>query len=265
MTLKIVTQNLLIDLDQWDLRGPLIVSALSDLSADIILFQEVPLKPDNATWIASQLQGYQVFIAPDAGMKIGQEGLAILTRLPVSDHVILDLGTQNRKAQIIHLAHAGQKYAIANTHLFWHNGHAPERLAQAQQILAYLKSLPEPTHFILSGDFNATPDSPTIQWIKQYMRSAYEACHDTEADSTFPTPLQRDWHFGVAQGSKNWTLAKQKTTRDESHMTIDYIFASPELNVMDCTIVCDQPDPKNTVIYPSDHYGLMAIFEPIHI
>jgi len=260
MSLKIGTLNLLIDLDQWEFRGPLIVKEISELSPDLILFQEVSTCPNNVEWIASQLQGYQVYLAPDAGMKIGCEGLAIMTRLPVDEHIILDLGPQNRKAQVLLLTHKGQPYAITNTHLFWRDGFAPERLEQAKQIINYLNSLPEDTQLILAGDFNAEPNSPTIKFIKQSLNSTYEVCHGNEPTSTFPTPLQRSNNLEVIKENDQWKLKKQVNLKIPKNSTIDYIFSGFSLRPSECHVVFNNPDPNNDLIYPSDHYGLLAIF-----
>ncbi len=265
MSLKVVTLNLLIVLDQWEYRAPLIVSELSDLSPDIVLFQEASMIPNTPAWIASQLTGYQFYLAPDAGMKTGQEGLAIFSRLPVTKHEILDLGPQNRKAQIVRIELEGSRFAIANTHLFWHDGHAPERVYQAELILNHLKGLPENVHRILGGDFNDVPNSPTIQLVKTQLQSAYQTIHGEEPKSTFPTPLQRSWRYGVTKNSEEYQLEKQPTKTDEEHTTIDYIFASQGLSVMDCQRVFEHPDPAHPEIYPSDHYGLMAILEPAQV
>lgn len=265
MRLKVVTLNLLIVLDQWEFRAPLIVSELSDLLPDIVLFQEASMIPNNAAQIASQLPGYQVYLAPDAGMKTGQEGLAILSRPPVTCHEILDLGLQNRKAQIVHVELEGSQFAIANTHLFWHDGDSPERVYQAELILDHLKVLPENVNCILGGDFNDVPNSPTIQLVKTQLQSAYYAFHGEEPIATFPTPLQRSWRYGVTKNSEKYQLEKQPTKTDEVHTTIDYIFASHSLSVTDCQRVFEHPDPAHPEVYSSDHYGLMAILEPAQV
>ena len=256
--LRVVTLNILIDLQLWDWRGPAIVSAFKNTSPDIIALQEVHLSPNTAQWIAERLNGYQLYLAPDSGMKLGQEGLAILTRLPISQHIILDLGAQNRKAQVIHFSQSGQEYALINTHLFWQAGHTPERQKQAQMLLDYLEGLPGHIHQILCGDFNDTPLSPTIKLIKKKLRSAYEAKHGFEAPYTFPTPLMRaEAHQASLAANPVLSSPFEKETE-----TIDYIFVSQGLVVHDARLTCDRPHPTNPQFYPSDHYGLLADISP---
>ena len=256
--LRVLTLNILIDLQLWDWRGQAIVAALKDSSPDIIALQEVHLSPNTAQWIAERLDGYQLYLAPDSGMKLGQEGLAILSRLPVSQHIILDLGSQNRKAQVIHFSQTGQKYALINTHLFWQAGYAPERQKQAQMLLDYLEGLPGHIHQILCGDFNDTPTSPTIKLVKTKLRSAYEAKHGHETPFTFPTPLMRaEAHQASLAANPVLSSPFEKETE-----TIDYIFVSPGLEVHDVKLACDSPHPNQPQIYPSDHYGLLAEISP---
>ena len=257
--LKIVTLNILIDLYRWNLRGQLIVTALRDLNPDVIAFQEVDLPTNTAQWIADHLDGYSVFLAPNSGLKEG-EGLAILTRLPIEKHEILDLGPQNRKVQLIYFQQNGETYVLANTHLFWQNGNAPERKAQAQLILNHLADLPVNTHQILCGDFNSEPDSPTISLVKQSMHSAYESINGTEPAFTCPTPLDRSlksrwWQLKNAINQPKNLVLNNKTT-------IDYIFLNPSLQAVQSQLVFDQPYPTHTHLFASDHFGIMAEVKP---
>ena len=98
--LRVVTLNILIDLQLWDWRGPAIVAALKDTSPDIIALQEVHLSPNTAQWIAERLNGYQFYLAPDSGMKLGQEGLAILTRLPLASTSFWILARKTAKPRL---------------------------------------------------------------------------------------------------------------------------------------------------------------------
>jgi endonuclease/exonuclease/phosphatase family metal-dependent hydrolase len=88
------------------------------------------------------------------------------------------------------------------------------------------------------GDMNADPDSETIRTAKQHLHSAYEAIHGCEPEATFPTPLRE---------------SEALTPR-----TIDYIFCSPSLAVVDAALIADTAHPDNRLLYPSDHYGLYS-------
>ena len=105
---SIITINILNDLSQWRKRRQLLVAQISELNPDLIALQEVSLKgsSSNAHWLAQELNRlkneeddlYNVYLCPKTGKKERVEGLAILSRLPVKRHEILDLLTQNRVA-----------------------------------------------------------------------------------------------------------------------------------------------------------------------
>ncbi|MCJ7696390.1 MAG: endonuclease/exonuclease/phosphatase family protein [Anaerolineaceae bacterium] len=255
--LKIITLNMLIDLTNWNLRGQCIVDEIKELDPDIIAFQEVSLPFNTAQWVADQLEGYQVHLVPDTGLKGKEEALALLTRIPILESTCLDLVTQNRKAQVVTFEHKYQPYTLVNTHLFWQDGHSIERLEQTKLIRSFLANYPEDYHKIICGDFNATPDSPTIQYMKEVFISSFESFKNQDPKITFPSPLL------------NIVTAHDKSNQNNNQVTnkgkiIDYIFLSKSLQSRQCEIVFRKPHHKDSKIYASDHYGLMAIIEPLN-
>lgn len=257
--IKVVTLNTLVDLTDWVLRGQVIVDEIKRLDSDIIAFQEVVLPLNTAQWVADRLDGFKAFVTPDAGMMGENEALAVLTRLEVLNVNVLDLVYQNRKAQVLTVLKGNEVLLFVNTHLFWHNDPAPERMEQARIITDRLALYPRKTPRIICGDLNSLPGSPTIDHFKQNFKSAYEMVHGHEPGSTFPTPLNRE------------RLRKDQANSDNQFMppepkkeTIDYIFVSLNLNVTDCNLVFEAPHPNNPDIFASDHYGLCAEINSKH-
>jgi endonuclease/exonuclease/phosphatase family metal-dependent hydrolase len=93
---------------------------------------------------------------------------------------------------------------------------------------------------ILTGDFNAYAEPPekTVQILKSRFRSAYETVHGREPEKTWPTPVNT-WDKSPAG-------------------TLDYVYVSPEWQVLDAGLCFDEPSAENPDGYPSDHIGVFA-------
>lgn len=256
----VVTLNLLNDLlapTRWEARRHLIVEGLRALAPEVIGLQEVRLPDRHAHWLADQLGGYTVWVCPKTGELATHEGLAILSRLPVSDHATLDLGAQNRVAHRITLA-AERPWTFVNGHFFWWTGPHPKRLAQVERLLGWLAAETPPGQPVVAvGDFNGEPHTDALQRMGQRFRSAHAARHGHEPPFTAPTPLQRPqitFKKLLVRGLRLLNKQKHRHWRG----TLDYIFVSPEVTVADCRVVLDQPAPADPTLYPSDHFGLAA-------
>lgn len=261
--LTVATLNILNDLSLWRERAPLIAEGFQVLQPDLIALQEVALPRDdgnNAQWIADQLGGYSVHLFPKTGRKGRREALAILSRLPVEEHVGLPLIAQDRVAQRVTVRHNDARYVFANTHLYWNPLDDAPRLEQARRFLDWL---PRDTPTIVCGDFNAEPHSGTIAAIRARFASAHEAVHGREPEYTCPTPLPRD--RGMRQAARRWFARLAglllKRTNDSWRGTLDYIFVDRTAQVRQCQVVFDRPSPRDDRLYPSDHFGLMATVE----
>jgi endonuclease/exonuclease/phosphatase family metal-dependent hydrolase len=264
-SIKIVTINILRDLSRWEQRRKLLVEGLAGVQADIIAIQEVALPEDNAAWLAEQLnqrtpanRPYAHYLCPKTGQK-PDEGIAILSRLPVEEHATLDLGSQNRVAQSIRVETDTHTLVCANVHLFWFPGDLKDRLKQVGRLIRWLDKLPQKTGLVLCGDFNSPPHSSTILKLKRRFVSAYQERHGSEPKCTVPTQLPVSKLFQAA--TLRFILANWKHILkiDPTWQgTLDYIFINKQLKVEECELILNQPAPDNHRLYPSDHFGLYA-------
>jgi endonuclease/exonuclease/phosphatase family metal-dependent hydrolase len=247
--MKIVTLNLRHDADRWEERFPLVVEELRKEAPDVVAFQEVALGINQAQLIAEKLnehvarEPYSVFVEAKGGQE-QNEGIAVLTRLPVIDHHRLDLPEGNRVAQRVRVMDKKQPVDIVNTHLH----HLPPddesiRLPQITTLLDWMfGSMEKQPGRILVGDLNAVSESETIAQVRRRMASAYSALHPSEPSYTFPTPL--------VAGEGKWYTPR----------TLDYIFFEPALfQVQDARLIFKQPHPHDSTLLPSDHYGLATV------
>lgn len=243
--IKIITLNLRFTSDRWQERFPMIVNLLHAEQPDFVGLQEVALKVQQVHLI----QGALNYLNPDKPYKLRVAddtfqppilANAILSRYPIAEHERLCLPENFRIAQrvVIHIHETVLN--IANTHLH-HKPYNDEsiRLPQMKAVVDWLNQQ-VCDDIILMGDFNARPESETIDYAKRSFQSAYMAIHGNEPDKTFPTPL---------------------INNNFKPRAIDYIFYSTDtLKVTHANLVGNQPHPDDVTLYPSDHFGVCAEF-----
>jgi len=264
---SVVTLNILNDLSYWKKRRQLIVSQLAEVNPDVIALQEVSLKRNssNAHWLAQELNQlkdgeenlYNIYLCPKTGSKKDVEGIAILCRFPVKRHEILDLMTQNRVAQLIEFRVDNDILMLVNGHFFWSTGESVERQAQIELLLDWLDTQPADIPVVVCGDFNGIPHSKAILTMRHYFDSAYRVIHGEEPEYTYPTPLPKSKRARLCSLA-SWAFRARPKPDPIWKGTIDYIFVDPRLHTTECEVVLNQPDPGNSNIYPSDHFGLVA-------
>lgn len=156
-------------------------------------------------------------------------GLAILSRYPITyfknhelsriSSVEPEKGVQKLPGfpeAVINLR--GRKIHLFNTHLSWLD--ADLRLLEAEEMLEIMGSARYPV--VLAGDMNALPDAPEIDRLKEVMTDTFEEAGEGDG-YTFPVP--------------------------DPVRRIDYIFASPEIRVLDSRVIEEEG---------SDHYGVLS-------
>lgn len=258
-SVNVLSINILNDLDWWQQRRDLLVDGIAELQPDMVALQEVSLPLDNAAWLADHLGFKYRFLATKISPMDDKEGIAILSRYPILNQQVLDLESQSRVAQLVRVEIAGKPLIFVNGHFYFWPGHAPERLTQINLLLKWLNQLPDSMAVIICGDFNALPDSASIERMHDYYQSAFAANHGREPDYTVPTPLVRMSKIETVK----YYLRDLITNRNFKPWkgTLDYIFTNDKVQVNKCEVVLDQPAVDNRHLYPSDHFSLAAELE----
>ena len=243
-TIRVATLNVRNMADRWLERSSLLVEQLVALRPDVIGLQEVRRFPDQAGWIAGQVNAtigpgeaaYQVHRTYKTGWWGLWEGIAVLARLPILERSWLDLRAQHRVAQrvLVGLPEGGV-LAFHNTHLSPRDEEL--RASQAGRVLAWMSEGPEMAQ-VLVGDLNAQPGSPTIKLLEERLRSAYSAVHGSEPPRTYPTPLR-----GEPSGRG---------------IVVDYVLVNELVDVEDASVTFDRADADDPRLVASDHYGVAA-------
>jgi endonuclease/exonuclease/phosphatase family metal-dependent hydrolase len=139
------------------------------------------------------------------------------------------------------------------THLHWR---VADGLARARQVVAIdraLEAIGGDLH-VLGGDFNTTPDSDEIRYLR-----GLTTLEDRRA--TFQDAWHRVHH---AETGPTW-VAENPYTEElaflERPRRLDYLFVSREQRngrgrVEDARVVLDRPSDDG--VWPSDHLGVLA-------
>jgi endonuclease/exonuclease/phosphatase family metal-dependent hydrolase len=267
-TIRVVTLNL------WGEQGPLArrlalcEQQLRALRPDVLALQEVREIPgqleNTAASLARALQLHWVF-AETLQWGGGAEGLAILSRVPIlaHDHTALPHATASERRIVLSAAldFAGTPVAAFTTHLNYRMGHGCEREDQVEAVDRYIaattaKLTPAAALTLLMGDFNATPDSDELRFLRglhslrgrrTYYQDAFLVHSDRERDA------------GLTWSRRNPYTQRLRFLQTDRRL--DYIFVGgPDRKgrgvVHTCRVVLDEGDADG--VFPSDHFGVLA-------
>jgi endonuclease/exonuclease/phosphatase family metal-dependent hydrolase len=186
-----------------------VVTTIRQADADVIGFQEadggrVPsMSVDQVLWLSRELNVYSVY-GPSWGSTYG---VAVLSRYPIVSYErhLLTSEKQQRACLETTIDIGGRTLAFFSVHL---GLNAEERERQLDEVLAYTAQAPSPK--VLVGDFNAHPDSHEIGRVLE----------------------QFDHAFAVA-GTGNGLTSPANAPEE----TIDYIFVSPDIQVLSAEVL----------------------------
>jgi len=244
MSFGVLTLNL------WNVNEPLearyeaLATGLKRLRPEIVCLQEAvdDLRSGQCQFdVVARMCGHAHIVHHD--------GLAIVCSNPVirSTHVALPEfpGDQQRWALSAELLIEGRPVLVTDTHLASHETLIQERKTQSEIVLEGIKRqglAGGPKAKILCGDFNDTADSPAVQTVLDGGEDFQDAFAERHPDSPGFTYACRNRYVDSA-----WTMDER----------IDYIFASRDLAIKDCSIVFDG---NNGFDLASDHFGVFCSF-----
>jgi endonuclease/exonuclease/phosphatase family metal-dependent hydrolase len=260
-TLKVVTLNLWGEQPPLDRRMGLAVDGLRALGPDVVGLQEVRQVPgsvpNQAETLAAAL-GMEHYFEAATPWGGGDEGIAVLSRHPIAARRVHELphavATERRLLLGVTVKTPAGDVDVWTTHLNYRLTDGGKREDQIVAIDGHINAAPSELPKILCGDFNATPDSDEIRFLR--------GLHTAAGRRTF---WQDAWErrHGRADGF-TWARANPYTARLrwlERDRRLDYIFVSPMKRdgrgvVHDCRIVLDRAAADGAL--PSDHFALYA-------
>jgi endonuclease/exonuclease/phosphatase family metal-dependent hydrolase len=254
--LRVLTLNI------WNLSGPWrdrrseVLAWLDLLSPDVVCLQEVVEAPDGrnqARWLADQAGGWHVAYA---GADIGggaRFGNAVLSRSAIDGQAAVDLPCEPKEGEVqrvvLHARTAGLD--VFTTHLNWEFPDGAIRERQAQALAAFVdESRSADRLTVVTGDFNAEPDSTEIRYLCGLTSLERRSVHYHDA-----------WRVAGAD-SPGWTWDNRNPFAAAVHepdRRIDYVFSGwkvgPVGRVESARVVCDR---ALTGTFASDHFGVLA-------
>lgn len=259
--IKVLTLNLWNVDHALDRRTALLASGLQRLRPDIVCLQEVSRNPATQQIRSEQVAAscgfpHHLFsgfgeAASQSGHSVpaGLEGLAILSKFPALRQNTIALpsfpGDFPRQALLAEIAVNERRIGVVTTHLAYPPTFSREREAQMRQVLDGIDQFTSHDAvdaIILTGDFNDECHAPSILAIlhsRYGFRDAYATCRPEDRGATFASSNP---YAGPGF---------------EPGLRIDFIFATPNLQPLECTPVFDGNSGLDPV---SDHFGVMCEF-----
>jgi endonuclease/exonuclease/phosphatase family metal-dependent hydrolase len=256
--LRVVTWNLWGRGGPWIERLAGIISTLVAVQPDVVALQEVWAEESgrNQADVLAAALGFEHVWASRYAIDGVAVGNAVLSRWPIEKSEVRSLPAPPELDELRNVIRAAVdgprgRLAIYNTHLNWRFDQSVVRQEQVRFVARFIAESREvgcPP--ILTGDFNAVPDSDEIRMLTGrtalavpglVFHDAWEAAGDGGAGFT-------------------WTNANPWARQDlEPDRRIDYVFAGwPRKggagHVTSCRLIGEAIDG----IFPSDHYGVLA-------
>ena len=263
-----------ITLNLWGEQGPLeqrlglCIDQLRELTPDVVALQEVreiPGRLPNTAQTLAEALGLSYVFAPATEWGGGTEGLAILSRHPIAAHQHIELPQpRTDERRVLLWAELQTPHGVvlcATTHLHYRMTDGIAREEQVEAVDRVLKERAQqiaggPKLLLLMGDFNATPDSDEIRFLR--------GLHTLAGRRTYYQDAFLCSSDGPLEHGFTWSRRNPYTQRLrflQNDRRLDYIFAGPPSRdgrgvVHSCRIVLDRPNPDG--VFPSDHFGLYA-------
>jgi len=267
--LKVITLNLWRDEYLKKERLDLTIKAVKEANADIVTLQEVTSMleygyPTTAHYIASRT-GLEVVIFNDPQSE--EIGTAILSKLPCVSSRPVVLSERNGKAVFAELMHPQRNILIATAHLSWGSQVEGERFREAvvldglfsNEISADTGKRAGEAIGLLTGDFNALPDSPTINYLRGKM--LVEGKNTLWVDS-WETKLEPGYTSTLTNNNSEITARSSglnpKLTMPERR--IDYVFSYGYAYGRAGSFHSSElfGNIPTAGLYPSDHLGIIT-------
>ncbi|MDB4952630.1 MAG: Endonuclease/exonuclease/phosphatase [Myxococcales bacterium] len=276
--LRVVTLNFWGTEPPLERRVALAVKQLRALAPDVVCLQEVqPLDHGTTADALAAPLGMHAHYAKACewadgawgpGSKAGEQGLAILSRAPLLDNRVLALpDPRDGDIRILlsgQVATSGGPIWVHTTHLHYKldDGVARERQVCAIDAAIRAERTNDSAPQILCGDFNATPDSDEIRFLRGLTTLEGRRTHFQDAWLRLhrePGPGD-----GPAEGI-TWSSENRHTRPLRSldlDRRIDYVLVTSRKKdgrgtVADCRVVMTEREGTDEIC-ASDHYGVVA-------
>lgn len=265
MPLSVLTLNVWNRDGDWPARRTALRRSIAELNPDLIGFQEL-LRGESFDQLAELLEGTDYHGTFEQSSPFWMDptlefGNGIASRWPISERHPLTLphaeDFERRVVLAVRVASPFGPLCFATTHLNYQLHHGHVRLRQVVALAEHVSALATPLGFppIVTGDFNAEPDSDEIRFMSGLHVHGSASVHFRDA---FRVARALE---GSAEPGFTWSHRNPHTENwYEPDRRIDYVFVAPPGpgglgHVLDCRVVCDAPVDG---VWPTDHFGVLA-------
>lgn len=255
--LRIATLNIWQKFGPWEERMPRLVEGLASLSADVVGLQEVRVddEMDQGALLAKSAN-YNYVFGTGYDDDNGVTGNAILSRFPVLHSHTERLPAANRP-QGRCLVFAALETPLGRlpfftTHLNWELDDGESREIQVRAIAELVPTLSKGCDLpaVLTGDFNADPDSDEMRYLRGLTSALGPRVYYADAwvyggDGTFGATYSKTNPFGAVFR--------------EPERRIDYVYVREPAQTRGEPIgaeLCMNAPIRG--MYPTDHFGVLA-------
>jgi endonuclease/exonuclease/phosphatase family metal-dependent hydrolase len=259
---RVVTLNLMGLDEPITRRMDLIARGLGELSADVVTLQEACQQegrvPNQAAMLAERLGCQHVWARAKGALGGVEEGLAVLSRHPITDRQIRPLPSAEGGRIVLQVlvdTPAGP-LAVFNTHFDYRPDHGVMREQQVLALADMIGSEHGELPAIITGDLNATPEHDEIRYLRgrhtiegkrAYLHDAYARVHPVEE------PAGHTW---AKRNPLTWRWRWLESDRRLDFIFVSFVESSGRGEVRACRVVLDQPDDEGQ--FPSDHFAVLA-------
>jgi endonuclease/exonuclease/phosphatase family metal-dependent hydrolase len=262
--IRVLTLNIWNEWGDWPARREVLRAGLRELAPDVIALQETVVR-DGVDQVAELLDdGYHVLHSENRDR--GGQGVSIASRWPIGAGRELDLGlTERARASdfvattLLAVIEGPQRLLFVNHFPHYQPALEYERELEAVAAVRAIEQVAAPDdHVIMAGDMDADPDAASIRYFsgRQSLQATSVCFVDTWAAC----------HRGAATGGETFTETNGAMNAEGwPFQRIDYVFVRcgpdgmPTLRVAECHRVFDRPVGG---VWPSDHFGVLAVLEP---
>jgi endonuclease/exonuclease/phosphatase family metal-dependent hydrolase len=247
MVIRIATLNLAQNHKYWETRRELIVAQLKDVKPDMWGLNEIHVPTQTGRWLqrrTTETLGSKFALVQQSKVnedsRTQAEGL--LTRYQVIETANLDYQSHNCVARVARFEIDGKAFDVYVTHLIAARVKDEARQYQVSRLLEWIGARDDADGSVVCGDFNASPDQPSIRLMSARYRP-------TQTQPTAFTPLREP---GGAPTHPEWPRFDR---------CIDYIWVSASIKIHASGLCFNQPAKDDPDLWPSDHAGVWADLE----
>ena len=247
MILRIATLNLEQDHKCWEARRELIAAQTVELNPDMLALNENHIPNQTGRWLqraAAKGLGtkYTLVQQSKVGADSRTQAEGLLTRYPVIETGNLDYRAHDCVALLARFEINKRLLDVYVTHLIAAKVEDAARQVQVERLLEWIGTRDDADFSIVCGDFNATPDQPSIRLMAKAFRA-------TQTQATAFTPLQEP---GDGPTHPEW---------ERFDRCIDYIWVTETIKIKASGLCFNKPSGDDPNLWPSDHVGVWADLE----